>query len=644
MFICRACVRRLASTSIEARLLVHPLRPCVALGSIQRAISTTSTTPTQQDSPQQITAIADAPHAPHAEDKTDPVDAAHGKKLEWVVNKHLRYLNNNFKIAEHVLKTLERGAFDEALLLTRKASRDHKVTVSWNHLIDYLLKGQRLNAAIKLYNEMKKRAQLPDSKTYTIIFRGCAGSEHPKLALAEATRIYNSMLAHERLKPNTIHLNAVLECCNRAGDLDTLWTILATINDGLRAPNKQTYTIIFNALRNRPDQRAGLDEEATNHNLRINIEKAKVIWKDAVKRWRNGQILIDEELVCSMGRMLASGNIKDRQAVFALLRQTMKLPRLDRMDWASISGEAGKTGQEEAGNAQHEAEEEYEEEAQQEDTAPKQVAKSLQYAVPGPNTLSLIMMCVQKTDKPSLAQKYWRYLTTVCGVTPDKDNYLKYLKVLNSTRGSTHAADAIVAMPKEFLNAFALRTAMSTCIHDELNRHALENACRIFDAMVRKTLYPDPLTMRLFLQVARGSIRHLYEKHDKDEVAAKKAVGKQIVTAVDRMWEPFRILMSSFSFSNQSTRSPEHMWNLTRGEVQEAMATARRMIAAMDKVTFEDMADPNVCRTLRNRRVVLNNLVERYILKEHNSVDDIDKPRLSHEQRLRNELGECLQK
>ena len=70
------------------------------------------------------------------------------------MNKHLQHLKDPFKIAEHVLRTLEKGRFEEAALLTRKASRDTKVTVSWNHLIDYQMRNQRLNSALKLYNEV----------------------------------------------------------------------------------------------------------------------------------------------------------------------------------------------------------------------------------------------------------------------------------------------------------------------------------------------------------------------------------------------------------------------------------------------------------------------------------------------------------
>jgi pentatricopeptide repeat protein len=162
-------------------------------------------------------------------------------------------------IAQHVRRTLDKGKFEEALQLTRRAGRDTKVTVSWNHLIDYQMEQQRLHAAVKLYNEMKKRGQLPDARTYTIIFRGCAVSLHPALAVAEAMRIYNTMLNTDRIKPNTIHLNAVLDVCARAGDIDAMFAIANSANEGLRLPNNQTFTIILNALRHKPEVSRKLD-------------------------------------------------------------------------------------------------------------------------------------------------------------------------------------------------------------------------------------------------------------------------------------------------------------------------------------------------------------------------------------------------
>jgi len=81
--------------------------------------------------------------------------------MQWRVRKHLQHMEDPYKIAEHVEKTLQRDGFEEALRFTRTASKDRQCVVSWNHLIDYQFKQQRLHSAIKLYNEVRSKTAPP---------------------------------------------------------------------------------------------------------------------------------------------------------------------------------------------------------------------------------------------------------------------------------------------------------------------------------------------------------------------------------------------------------------------------------------------------------------------------------------------------
>jgi pentatricopeptide repeat protein len=83
------------------------------------------------------------------------------KKLQAAVKKRLELFPDPYHIAQHVSKALEKGSFDEALMMARMASRNAKVEVSWNHLIDYQLKNKRLHAAIKIYNEVRPGLYAP---------------------------------------------------------------------------------------------------------------------------------------------------------------------------------------------------------------------------------------------------------------------------------------------------------------------------------------------------------------------------------------------------------------------------------------------------------------------------------------------------
>lgn len=480
---------------------------------------------------------------------------------------------------------------------------------------------------------MKKRAQIPNAKTYTIIFRGCAQSVHPKLAVAEATRIYNFMIKAGPLKPNTIHMNAVLDVCARAGDLESLFTILVTSNTSIRSPDAHTYTIVLNALRydsGHSDRSSiGLIDAEIKREIQKNLLRARAIWTDVIANWKSAKMIIDEHLVFAMGRLLAMGDYKDNDSVLDLLEQTMKIPRFDKpnvkLPDAPPAESAVAANRTAPGN-------------QTPDTnsmspkdrkafAESRANKTPLYAQPGNKTLSLVLTVLANTRKTSSATKYWNYLTKICKVTPDDSNHAWYLRALASGHASAQVASVIEGMPPALLTPLTFRRGFSACISDNLNPQAFKNACRIFDIMAAHQRYADALAMRLFLQVARANTRHFHDappppKHQQQEgetsPTGKLAHGTQILAALDRMWEPFRILTSSLSYPSSATRSPQEERERQRGALQEIMATARRMIAAIDRVTgdndmLEAAGDRPGEKLWHSRRIVLQKLVERHV-------------------------------
>lgn len=83
------------------------------------------------------------------------------EKLKRATRKELQYTKDPYHIAENVSKKLKEGDFEKALLLTQQASVEKQVIVSWNYLIEYQLKNQRLHSAIKIYNEVSSLLLLP---------------------------------------------------------------------------------------------------------------------------------------------------------------------------------------------------------------------------------------------------------------------------------------------------------------------------------------------------------------------------------------------------------------------------------------------------------------------------------------------------
>jgi len=461
---------------------------------------------------------------------------------------------------------------------------------------------------------------MPNAQTYTILFRGFANSDHPRLAVSEAVRIYHTMLTSKRLQPNIIHMNAVLEVCGRAGDLDSLFSIVSTADEKLRSPDSRTYTIILNSLRPKipthrlPRRKPGEQEDEAEPDAETGpaaaadisiINQAKAIWEEVIAKWRKAKIVIDERLVCAMGRLLRHGGREENDEILDLVEQTMNIQRQDKIS-GSLPGPARIKA---AGEAERH---------------PQAVVKSQHrngsrpgpvfYAVPGSNTLSLVLESLRATRKTTLGPKYWDLLVNDYKVEPDKENYHSYLRLLRVGHNSTKTADVIQQMPPAMLTAKTFRIALSCCVKDNLNKHAFANATRVFRAM-KALRVPDPLAMRLYLQATRANFRPVTA--DLSELDGKFALGRQVCIALDNMWEPFGIMARSFSFSSAATRSPEEQWARTANDQMEAMAVAKRMVAAMDFVVTEGAADAKVIKQLRTRRNVLNKYVMMFIERRH---------------------------
>ncbi|KAI0146035.1 hypothetical protein F4776DRAFT_653328 [Hypoxylon sp. NC0597] len=517
---------------------------------------------------------------------------------EWAAQKQLQYLKDPLHIANYVKKTLAKGDFEEAALVTRKASKDTKVVVSWNHLIDYQLRHDKLHAAIKLYNEMKKRAQLPNAQTFTILFRGCTNSSHPKLAVLEAVRIYHSLLANDRIKPNTIHMNAVLQVCAKAEDLDSLFHIVQTANEGLRAPNNLTYTTIINAIRSKVDKRqhgstAEIDTTVISKGKRQAIQRAKSIWETVIMKWKEGSIIIDEELVCAMGRTLLMGTYHDADSVEALLEQTMMIPRDDK---STIPNTLTKVEGVEGGSTDMKL-------TTSPDTTKIKApgAPAVRHALPGNNSLSMILSALEKTGKTTKTQRYWDIFTKQHGVIPDANNWHQLLTALRRGKNSAKTVSSLRDMPAELTVPKNFRAAMSTCLRDNLNRSAFSHASEVLEIMLAKLKNPDPMTLRIYLRVAYANKRYFEKLSKPDYKAAKMAWGKQLTTAFDNLWKPYTIIARQCE-----NDGPES--NLKR----ELVALARKMIAACDRMISGKMVPPEVEARIKPRRNSLNRVVVRH--------------------------------
>jgi len=66
----------------------------------------------------------------------------------------MKYLQDPYKLADHVAYVLSTGADEKALALIRLATRGLAVTVSWNHVINHYMQMGHTKKALDIYNEV----------------------------------------------------------------------------------------------------------------------------------------------------------------------------------------------------------------------------------------------------------------------------------------------------------------------------------------------------------------------------------------------------------------------------------------------------------------------------------------------------------
>lgn len=413
-----------------------------------------------------------------------------------------KYFQDPLQLASGVLDRLRIPDIEGALRLVR-ASEAFKIknSVSWNHCIDWCMGQGDIKRSLQIYNEMKKRGHMPDRYTYTILLRGLSQHVQKPGAVREAVKIYNSMFApNSNVTPNTIHTNAILNVCARGGDMDALWAVTARLPEtGPGSPDRLTYTLIFNAIRENTIRQVARtvdkvkfkgDEAAAEEERKRMFDKAvadgRKLWEDVSYKWRRANLVIDEELVCAMGRLLVGcGAPDDIKQVFDLVEGTMNIRIPERKTRQSsplllASGGSGKSVAE--GN----------EGGVKASALP--LKESNIYATPGPRTIALLMdaMSLCKGMR-HLAPSYWDVLTSSrgFGVNPDGGSITSYLRILRTNRSSARALELLSQdWPAEIARVLYRRApfiiAFSTCSRDKNNPNVFATAQKLLKLMQEK--------------------------------------------------------------------------------------------------------------------------------------------------------------
>ena len=336
------------------------------------------------------------------------------------------------------------------------------------------------------------------------------------------------------VKPNIIHTNAVLKVCAHAGDIDGLLGVAAKLPPrGNGAPNNITYTTILNAIRMSAwnDIKDQPPSAALNERSNQAVVQARKLWEEVRDRWASGDLYVDEDLVCAMGRILLLGrDEQNSDDILSMVEQTMSIrrqvPRLDHPARAHILRQAAAfdhAGDAIDGNVELEAllapsNQSEGNSYDMTDSAfaplPGGPSRSQAAVRPGRNTLSLVIEACVRLKLVRPAQNYWGILTDPAGkynIKPDSENYHMYLRLLRIQRASRLTVELVEEMqtldhtvrPQQK----TFRIALSCCARDKNNPNALAHAAKLVRMMTDTLPYPDARALYTYLQLATSTQR-----------------------------------------------------------------------------------------------------------------------------------------
>ena len=345
-----------------------------------------------------------------------------------------------YLLTRKVQQLLLAGRFDEALDHTRNVASDLNRTTSWNSLVQYTLKKGSVNEAMKLFNEMKKRGQIPSAHTYGFMLKGLADTE-PSLLQVETTDKLMEMLLSKSQSAifNLLHVNTAINVYVRNREMEKARLLLESLpRKPTLTPDAITYTTLLRGLSMSNQKPIGLEND---------ILFGRRFWEDAIAR----DVKIDNYLANAMGWLLLKSNSeKDWRAVFALSEQVYELSRYDE------------------GLLAH-----------KDYTFMKKLKTPIDI---GPEGLSLLLSACLKIKDAPLGQTYWRVIKSSANMTPDLNHFQTMFLLCHCAKNSPGqmAAEYMGQLLKAGLvpNVKSLLYALSSC------QKSVQNDANFADAMI----------------------------------------------------------------------------------------------------------------------------------------------------------------
>lgn len=369
------------------------------------------------------------------------------------------------------------------------------------------------------------------------------------------------------------------------------------------------------------------------------VDRAKGLWTEVMEKWRQARLVIDEELVCAMGRVLLMAPDRlEKREVLVLLEETMSIPNLAKAPNSDAFNDPKMLNIAMLGSskpvlavATHDL-----------GSSKSGVRTKSVYAVPGRNTLALVLTTLASSRLTTCGIKYWNLMVRHYGIVPDSDNWLRMFGMLKVAKASAHSAAILEILPDEYVHPKPYQIAMETCVRDNINTNAIAHSNTILDSMLSRLPVPDLNTLRLYLRVALVSHFHLRaQAQNGDEAGAKRDYGIQITTALARLWEPYKKVhyhyfkassaMPASTPSGSSATDKKNSTGSLYNNKREVIALARLMFSAFNKVINERMLPEKDLRELRPVGAKINREIQAF----YSNRDELE-PRLHHSSSSRN--------
>jgi hypothetical protein len=415
----------------------------------------------------------------------------------------------------------------------------------------------------------------------------------------------------------------MLKVCSRANNMDALWGVASKIPErGPGAANNLTFTTILNAIRQSllVGVPVGLSEEEMAARREEAVVQGRRIWEDVISKWRAADIFLDEELVCAMGRLLLVGSRpRDWDDVLSLVEQTMNIPRLVPRLGSEARTAAGlptlrapsvpeayrKPDKHDSPSADKPRGEEFLH------PTPKTVGgskttSSLAYATPSNNTLSLIQEACLKIVARNATTEYWNLLTDpqAYGIVPDLNNLHMRLRIQRQNRASHAALETLQHdIVGRGIAAYAgtFRIAMSACVRDKLNPHALAHAGAILDIMMATLPDADAKAVAMYADLAFG---------------APAGAGAAVVAALERLELPLRSLRVQLTLGAERWDGVAGTVALRGERREDALAAVRMVYRLHDRLLLRGEVAGGEAAMWKARRARLSSFINRIVWKD----------------------------